>query len=84
MAKLTLAYIYKKIRANPKKFEQVVYLDEPGKALVYTLPQYTWKAADGNRTVEGFIIDENNGDNDPIDTVGYFNMQCKMITKVED
>lgn len=80
MAKLTLDYILRKIQGD-KRFEQAIDLDEIGKAILYTAPGWTWCAADGNRTVEGFLISDENCDGDPCDTVGYFNSRIKMIEK---
>ena len=78
MTKLTLAHIKKAVAADPRLDKQID-LEEPGKAIVYTADGWTWEPMDGNRTVEGFLISDDNGDNDPRDTLGYFRERLSMI-----
>ena len=78
MTKLTVARI-KKIIANDKRIDPNIDLDEYGKAIVYTADDWTWDAQDGNRGTEGFLISEDNCDNDPQDTVAYFRERLKAV-----
>lgn len=79
--KLTLAYIKKFIKDDPR-FDQVIDTDEPCKAFVWVNEGWTWDYMDGNRHMEAFVIDDEDGDD--IDTVGYFKQQVKGITKEKD
>ena len=76
MTKLTLAHI-KAAVAKDHRLEKTMDLDEPGKAILYTVDGWTWNALDGNRHVEGFVY----GDNalDERDTLEYFREQLKLI-----
>lgn len=76
--KLTLAHIKKAVAADPR-LDPEIDLDEYGKAIVYTADGWTWCVADGNRTVEGFLISSDNCDNDPQDTLGYFRERLHRI-----
>ena len=80
MTYLTLTHIKKAIAANPRLAKEID-LEEPGKAIIYTADGWTWCAADGNRTVEGFLISAANCDADSQDTVGYFRERLRMIEK---
>ena len=80
MTKLTVAYIRKAIKDDPR-FDQEIDLEEYGKAIVYVNSPWTWCAADGNRHVEGFLISDDNADGDPADTVGYWKERVKRIEK---
>jgi hypothetical protein len=71
MTKLTLKHIRDAVAKDPR-LDPEIDLDEYGKAIVYTRDGWTWDAMDGNRTVEGFLISDDNCDNDPRDTLGYF------------
>jgi hypothetical protein len=81
MTKLTLAHIKKVVAADPRLDKQID-LDEPGKAIVYTADGWTWDPMDGDRTVEGFLINDENCDNDPQDTLGYFKAQVSRIQRI--
>lgn len=80
MTKLTLRHI-KDAVAKDRRLSPQIDLDEFGKAIVFTADGWTWCAADGNRTVEGFLISADNCDGDPQDTVGYFRDRVKMIER---
>lgn len=79
--KLTLAHI-KKAVSQDRRLDPQIDLDEIGKAIVYTSDGWTWCAADGDRTVEGFLISEDNCDGDPQDTLEYFKERLKQIERV--
>jgi hypothetical protein len=81
MAKLTIKYIKETVAKDPR-LDPEIDLDEYGKAIVYTRDGWTWCAADGNRTVEGFLISDDNCDGDPCDTVGYFRETLRFIERV--
>lgn len=81
MTKLTLNHIRRAVTAD-SRLEKEIDLDEPGKAIVYTADGYTWNPLDGNRTVEGFLISDNNADGDPRDTLEYFKAQVSSIQKI--
>ena len=80
MTKLTLKHIRAAAAADPR-LSPDIDLDEPGKAIVYTVDGWTWAPHDGNRTVEGFLISADNCDGDPQDTLGYFKSRVRMIAK---
>jgi len=70
-----MAYLTKKyIRAGAAKDPRIesIEWDEQGKALIWLADGYTWDKNDGNRTVEGFIFSEHNGDEASRDTVSYW------------
>jgi len=82
MANLTLKHITDAVAKDPRLDPQID-LEEYGKAIVYTRDGWTWCAADGNRTVEGFLISDDNCDNDPRDTLGYFRSRlCRIEREV--
>lgn len=81
MTKLTLQHIRKAVAADPRLDKQID-LDEPGKAIVYTADGWTWDPMDGDRTVEGFLISDDNADNDPRDTLRYFKDTVARIQRV--
>jgi hypothetical protein len=83
MAKLTLEYIRKKIKGDPR-FDQVIDTDEPGKAFVWVYSPWTWDYLDGNRHMEAFVISKDGWYDDVIDTVGHFNRAVKGITREKD
>jgi hypothetical protein len=80
MTKLTLNHIRRAISLDPR-LEKDIDLDEPGKAILYTKEGWTWEARDGNRTVEGFLIAEDNCDGDPQDTLVWFRERLRMIER---
>lgn len=75
--KLTPALVQKIIQNNPK-IDQIVDYDEPGKAIIWLTDGWTWEAADGNRSVEGFNLSDNHLE-EP-DTVSYIK---KCISNIE-
>ena len=77
--KLTLEHIRHQVRSD-RRLEETIDLDEPGKAILYTADGFTWSAADGNRTVEGFVYSDKALD--PRDTLSYFRGQLAMIEPV--
>ena len=77
--KLTAALVQKHIKGD-KRIDQRVDYDEPDKAIVYLADGWTWNALDGNRSVEGFILDGNEWE--PADTVGYLKQQIKNIEPI--
>jgi len=82
MTKLTLAYIRKAI-ANDPRFDQMIDLDEPGKAFVYVDAGFTWYPLDGDRSFESFYISTDNLDDAPIDTVAYWKRCVSNIAPFE-
>jgi hypothetical protein len=76
---LTPAIIAKVIKGNAK-VDQVVDYDEPGKAIIHLTDGWTWCANDGNRSVEGFIL--KNNDWEPADTLGYLKQRLSMIEPI--
>lgn len=76
MTQLTATVIRKVIKGD-HRIEQVIDLDEPGKAIVYTTDGWTWNALDGNRTVEGFNLRGN--DWETPDTLSYLKNQIAGI-----
>jgi hypothetical protein len=79
--KLTVSLIRKIIKQDPR-LNQTLDLGEKGKAIIYTADGWTWDPQDGDRTVEGFLISENNCDNDPQDTLAYFEGRLAAIEPV--
>ncbi len=77
--KLTPALVQKHIKGNPRIDQRVDY-DEPDKAIVYLTDGWTCNALDGNRSVEGFILDGNEWE--PADTVGYLKQCIKNIEPI--
>lgn len=77
--KLTPALVQKHIKGNPRIDQRVDY-DEPEKAIIYLTDGWTWNALDGNRSVEGFILDGNFWE--PADTVGYLKQCIKYIEPI--
>ena len=71
-----------KIIKNNKKIDQTVDFDEDGKAIVYLNEGWTWNALDGNRSVEGFILSDNEWE-EP-DTVEYMKQQISNIEPIVD
>ena len=71
-----------KIIKNNKKIDQTVDFDEDGKAIVYLNEGWTWNALDGNRSVEGFILSDNEWE-EP-DTVEYMKQQIANIEPIVD
>lgn len=80
MKYLTAEYV-RAAAAKDKRIESVEW-DERGKALVWLEEGYTWYALDSNRSIEGFIIDEDNSDNAERDTVAYWKGQVANITPI--
>jgi hypothetical protein len=76
MTTLTVAIICKAIKGN-SKIDQNIELDEEGKALVWLNEGWTWNANDGNRSIEGFNLRDNNYE-EP-DTLAYFKERISMI-----
>jgi len=76
MTTLTVAIIRKAIKGN-SKIDQNIELDEEGKALVWLNEGWTWNANDGNRSIEGFNLRDNNYE-EP-DTLAYFKERISMI-----
>jgi len=76
MTTLTVAIIRKAIKGN-SKIDQNIDLDEEGKALVWLNEGWTWNANDGNRSIEGFNLKDNNYE-EP-DTLAYFKERISMI-----
>ncbi len=77
--KLTKAKLIAMIK-NDKRIDQTVDYDEPGKAIVYLNEGWTWEANDGNRSVEGFILPDNQWE-EP-DSVGYVKERIKCIEPI--
>lgn len=75
--KLTLAHIKKAVAADPR-IEKDFDLDEPGKAILYTVDGWTWEPYDGNRHVEGFVYSDNCLDER--DTLEYFRERLRAIS----
>ena len=71
-----------KIIKNNQKIDQTVDFDEDGKAIVYLNEGWTWNALDGNRSVEGFILSDNEWE-EP-DTVEYMKQQIANIEPIVD
>lgn len=80
MTKLTLAHIRATI-AKDARLDPNIDLDEIGKAIVHTQFGWTWDANDGNRACEGFLISEENCDNDPQDTLSYWRERVRAIER---
>lgn len=78
---LTAKLVLKIIKNNPK-IDQTVDFDEDGKAIVYLNEGWTWNALDGNRSVEGFILSDNEWE-EP-DTVEYMKQQIANIEPIVD
>ena len=77
--KLTLEHIKRAARYDHRLADEID-LDEPGKAIIYTADGWTWSAADGNRTVEGFVYNDNGLDER--DTLSYFRGRLAMIEPI--
>ena len=75
----------KYIRAAAAKDPRIddIEWDEPGKAIVWLIDGYTWCSNDGNRSVEGFVISNCNGDDASPDTVSYWKEQLANIEKIK-
>lgn len=71
MTYLTAKYIIASAAKDPR-IDDNIELDEAGKAIVWLNNGYTWSTADGFRTVEAFIISDDNNDEAPRDTVAYW------------
>ena len=71
-----------KIIKNNQKIDQTVDFDEDGKAIVYLNEGWTWNALDGNRSVEGFILSDNEWE-EP-DTVEYMKQTIANIEPIVD
>jgi hypothetical protein len=80
VTKLSLKHIRDAVAKDPR-LDPEIDLDEHGKAIVHTRDGWTWNAMDGNRTVEGFLISEDNCDNDPRDTLSYFRSAVRRIER---
>jgi len=80
MTKLTPYLVQKIIKGNPKIDQRVDY-DEPGKAIIYLNEGWTWEALDGNRSVEGFILSDN--DWEDADIVADLKQRIKFIEPVD-
>lgn len=78
MTKLTLAHIKKAVAADPR-IEPDFDLDEPGKAILYTVDGWSWCPQDGNRHVEGFVYSDDCLDER--DTLGYLRERFSMIQR---
>ena len=81
MAYLTESYIRKAIK-DDVRFDQNIETDEHGKAIVWLNEGWTWCKADGDRTVEGFIISSDNADEAPRDTVAYWEQCIRNIERI--
>jgi hypothetical protein len=77
---LTPAIVTKTIKGD-KRIDQRVDYDEPDKAIIYLADGFTWNACDGNRSVEGFILDGNFWE--PADTVAYLKERIKCIEPIK-
>ena len=84
MTYLTEKYIRAAVAKDPRFDPDPVDWDERGKAIVFLAEGYTWYALDGNRSVEGFIIAEDNSDWAERDTVAYWKGQVANITAIVD
>ena len=80
MTKLTPYLVQKTIKGNAKIDQRVDY-DEPGKAIIYLNEGWTWEALDGNLSVEGFILSDN--DWEEADTVAYIKSRIKFIEPIK-
>jgi hypothetical protein len=65
---------------NDKRIDQEIDYDEPGKAIVYLNEGWTWEANDGNRSVEGFILPNNQWEE--ADSVEYVKERIKYIEAI--
>ena len=68
------------ILKNDPRIDQTIDYDEPGKAIVYLNEGWTWEALDANRSVEGFILPDNQWE-EP-DTVEYVKERIKYIEPI--
>jgi len=84
MTYLTAKYIRAAVAKDPRFDPDPIAWDERGKAIVYLADGYTWYALDGNRSVEAFIIAEDNSDNAERDTVAYWKGQVANITAIKE
>jgi hypothetical protein len=80
MTQLTPYLVQKTIKGNAKIDQRVDY-DEPGKAIIYLNEGWTWEALDGNRSVEGFILSDN--DWEEADTVAHLKKCIKFIEPIK-
>lgn len=83
MTKLTLAYIRKAIKDDPR-FDQEIDTDEPGRAFVWVKEGWTWNYMDGNIHMKTFIISKDGWYDDVIDTVGFWKESVKGITREKE
>lgn len=79
MTELT-SHLVQKIIKNNKRVDQRVDYDEPGKAIIYLTEGWTWERLDGDRSVEGFILSDN--EDEPADTVEYLKLRLRLIEKI--
>ena len=77
---LTPAIVAKAIKGD-KRIDQRVDYDEPDKAIIYLADGFTWNACDGNRSVEGFILDGNFWE--PADTLAYLKERISFIEPIK-
>lgn len=78
--KLTRSEVERIISKDPRV--ESADWDEPGKAIVYLTEGYTWCALDGNRSVEGFNLADNQWE-DP-DPVGYLLDRLDSVEKIRE
>ena len=79
--KLTAALVQKTIKGD-NRIDQNVDYDEPDKAIIYLNEGWTWEAADGNRSVEGFMLAGYTWETP--DTVGYLKQCIRNIEPIKE